>query len=461
MQRLACILAALGLVSCGTLGDLLSASGVEEYEARYAVVTGTVAEESGADDHWIVVWFAKVPCDEDWDALREFAAGGHELGESSEWPAELRALSDRLVPKTAIVQHVLRQGPGRWLTDLAPGCYGVGAWSDRDGDSVYDLDEPAAAASSRPERLFEIGEREHVDGIHLLIPERGRLEIDPMQLEVTSLEVRTHEDQLLANLGALAVEGELAALSDERFGAESGHLGYWQPIEFCWQLRPGVYFLEPYDRTRVPVLFVHGALGHPQEFRTLIESLDRTRFQTWFYFYPSGTYLEGASELLSQTLLRLEQRHGFAELAIVAHSMGGLVARSAALKLHDGVRADPLRLFVSIATPWGGMESARSGVENSPIVVPSWRDVAAESGFLEALFFTGPDGTRRRLGDSVDVALIFATKDTTIGPETSIRWEAVRDATVRWPLPYDHVSVLDAPETGLLLGEMLDRAFGH
>ena len=34
---------------------------------------------------------------------------------------------------------------------------------------------------------------------------------------------------------------ELATLSDERFGAESGHLGYWQPIEFCWRLRPGVY----------------------------------------------------------------------------------------------------------------------------------------------------------------------------------------------------------------------------
>jgi pimeloyl-ACP methyl ester carboxylesterase len=450
------------LLSCGTVGDLLRARGLEEHGSRYAVVAGTVEEAAGDSDHWIVVWFATVPCDDDWEQLRKWAKTGN--ANASRWPAEIHGLSERMIPNARVVQHVLRQGPGRWFAHLPPGCYGVGAWSDRDGDYTYDPDEPAAAASASPDRLFRVEERDRRQGIDIVIPEEGRLELDPMSLSVRSLEVRTHEDQLLTSLDSLSVEGEVVELEEERFGAASGHLGYWQPVEFCWQFQPGVYFLEPYDPGRIPVLFVHGALGYPQEFTTLIEGLDRERYQPWFYFYPSGAYLGAASELLAQGILRLQHRHGFDEMAIVAHSMGGLVARSSALKLHDAVREFPLRLFVSIATPWGGMKSARSGVESSPIVVPSWRDVASESPFLERLFFeseaqSGPETPRRKLPQDVEVGMIFATKDTTIGLDTAIRWEALRDAGERWPLPYDHVSVLHGPETSLVLGELLDRTF--
>ncbi|MGI9432394.1 MAG: esterase/lipase family protein [Myxococcota bacterium] len=452
------------LLSCGTARDLLRARGVENYETRYAVVAGTVEEAAGANDHWIVVWFANVPCDDDWDQLRDWAKTGRPDADATRWPPEIHDLSQRMIPKARVVQHVLRQGPGRWFADLAPGCYGVGAWSDRDGDYTYDSDEPAAAASTIPDGLLRVEERDRLHGIQIVIPEEGRLELDPMNFAVQSLEVRTHEDQLLTSLDALSVEGEVVELADERFGAASGRLGYWQPIEFCWQFQAGVYFLEPYDPGRIPVLFVHGALGYPQEFTTLIENLDRERYQPWFYFYPSGSYLGPVSELLAQGILRLQYRHGFDEMAVVAHSMGGLVARSSALRLHESVQEFPLRLFVSIATPWGGMKSARSGVKNSPIVVPSWRDVAAESPFLENLFFasedqSGPEVPRKKLHQDVEVGMIFATKDKTIGLDTAIRWEAVRDAGERWPLPYDHVSILESPEASLVLGELLDRTF--
>ena len=43
---------------------------------------------------------------------------------------------------------------------------------------------------------------------------------------------------------------------------------------------------------------MHGSGGNPADFRFLIEGLDRSRYQPWVYFYPTGTRLERQSELL-------------------------------------------------------------------------------------------------------------------------------------------------------------------
>ena len=90
------------------------------------------------------------------------------------------------------------------------------------------------------------------------------------------------------------------------------------------------------------------------EFTSLVEGLDRTRFQPWFFFYPSGLPLEQSAAVLSSILEVAVQDLGLHRVAIVAHSMGGLVAYSAVSMLcRDGL-PDWLALFVSIATPYGG-----------------------------------------------------------------------------------------------------------
>ena len=163
------------------------------------------------------------------------------------------------------------------------------------------------------------------------------------------------------SLDAVAVEGRVGDLADPRFGAESGRLGYFDPVAFSWRIGPGIYFLEEYDPDKIPVLFVHGALSHPSEFERLVRGLDRTRYQPWVFFYPSGGRLGAAAEFLSQLVTRLRLRLGFGRLAVVAHSMGGLVARSFILRYHAAAREDPVELFVALSTPWGGVESARRG----------------------------------------------------------------------------------------------------
>jgi pimeloyl-ACP methyl ester carboxylesterase len=377
------------------------------------------------------------------------------------WSPELHELADRIETKVTLAEHVVLQRPGRWFVDLLPGCYGVGAWEDVNKDYKYN-DEPAAAAVADADRLFELTAGERREGIEIVIPPEGRLgsgEVDPVAEQVRDLTARPHAEQLLVSLDQVAVDGAIADLGDPRFGSENGKLGYFDVFTFLWDVGPGIYFLEPYDPKKIPVLFVHGALGYPQSFEAIVESLDRTRFQPWFFYYPSGADLGGISDFLSQRVLRQQLRHGFEELVVVAHSMGGLVSRSFILEHHEQAREDPVRLFVSISTPWGGVASAAKGVEQSPIVVRSWRDVAPNSEFLRTLFFEDPEAqtTRRPLPDQVNYQLVFGVEDQTISLASAVRREALRDAEDRWPLAYDHTKILQSPELLTLLREILAR----
>ena len=68
--------------------------------------------------------------------------------------------------------------------------------------------------------------------------------------------------------------GELVALDAPRFSADAAATGSWRPVDFLFDVGAGIYFLEPDDPHRIPVLFVHGALGEPNDFGTLIAQLD-------------------------------------------------------------------------------------------------------------------------------------------------------------------------------------------
>jgi hypothetical protein len=95
--------------------------------------------------------------------------------------------------------------------------------------------------------------------------------------------------------------------------------------------------------------------------------------------------------------------------------MGGLVALSAIDKLGEKRASSSLAMYVSFSTPYGGVDSARIGVEKAPFVIPAWRDIAAGSDFLVNLgqkpfpkklpfhlFFTYQDQAIVKMGDSGD-----------------------------------------------------------
>ncbi len=136
---------------------------------------------------------------------------------------------------------------------------------------------------------------------------------------------------------------------------------------------------------------------------------------------------------------------------MVAHSMGGLVARAAIEEAARSAGADYIPRFVSISTPWGGHQAASAGIRRLKKPVPSWIDVAPDSEFLTKIYTTRlPGGTR--------YLLIYGSKEggpfwlkgendgvVTVASETNARIK--EDAASVIHLPYGHVEILEQDKT--------------
>lgn len=231
----------------------------------------------------------------------------------------------------------------------------------------------------------------------------------------------------------------------------------------------GIYFLEAYDPERVPVLFVHGLAGYPQEFSTLIEGLDREHFQAWFYFYPSGFALDGISDHLEGLLKRVQVNTHFNRLAIVAHSMGGLVSRGAVLKYKADTKRDDIRLFISISTPWSGEVSA-SHIASTPIELPhSLGDMDPKSDYLRWIFYEDEQRERlKMLPKKVDYHMIMSFRMTSskkvasdgkVTLASQARIEAQEEALTIRAWDYDHAGILHSPEVVERMNLLLNSRF--
>jgi triacylglycerol esterase/lipase EstA (alpha/beta hydrolase family) len=97
--------------------------------------------------------------------------------------------------------------------------------------------------------------------------------------------------------------------------------------------------LEPYDPDRIPVVMVHGLWSSPLTWMDMFNDLRsypeiRSRYQFWFYLYPSGQpFWLSASQLrddladLHGTIDPNERDAMLDQMVLVGHSMGGLVSR--------------------------------------------------------------------------------------------------------------------------------------
>ena len=284
-----------------------------------------------------------------------------------------------------LADHFVLEGPGLWQFVASAGTYGVVAFQDLNSDLKHQPDEPFLRLER--EGLFTCKPGERRTDLALRIPAAGRSRIAET-IDIAALQARTFNDQLDLSLSQVTAVGEISNLTDPRFDPAIAEDGLWRPFDFLFKGHPGIYFLGAYDSTKVPVLFVHGINGTPQNFRTLIERLDRSRFQPWVYYYPSGASLDQVADHLTQTMRKLQLQYGFTSFAVVAHSMGGLVSRGFLLRYREGGRA-AVPLFVSIATPWDGHKAAEYGTK-APVVVRVWTDMAPGSEYLKSIYERDP-----------------------------------------------------------------------
>jgi PGAP1-like protein. len=363
----------------------------------------------------------------------------------------------------ALVDHYVRQGDGRWQFLTGPGTYGLAAFEDRSRTLIYQPGEPFLRIDQ--DAPVDCAAEGRVENIALVIPEGGRPRVDG-EIDVHAIQVRTPDEQLQLSLGMLTATGEVTSLDDPRFAEQIGRDGLWRPFDFLVEARAGVYLLEDYTPDKTPVLYVHGASGTPRNFASMIEKLDRRAFQPWVYYYPSGVRLDSVAQHLDQTMKKLHHRFGFDRVIVIAHSMGGLVARGFVFH-HAESRGAEIPLFVTLATPWNGHAAAQIGVDRAPAVVRSWLDMAPGSPFLTDLFQVERDGgaERRSLPDGVDYRLIFAfrrnsasfgvSSDQVVSVASQMRWEAQEDARRVYGFDETHAGILVSEPVAALVNDLL------
>jgi pimeloyl-ACP methyl ester carboxylesterase len=177
--------------------------------------------------------------------------------------------------------------------------------------------------------------------------------------------------------------GRVVSLDDPMFSMDNASVGFWRPLDYVAEYGGGLMMLQAYDPNKTPVVFVHGIFGSALEFKEVVASLDKSKFQPWVMHYPSGAPLDVVSDYLADALAEMYVKYQFKEIVVVAHSMGGLVTRSFVMKHEARGRRYKLAKVMTINSPLYGMDSAASGVKSSPIVVPVWRDVASGSDFVK------------------------------------------------------------------------------
>uniref|UniRef100_UPI0035B3634A esterase/lipase family protein n=1 Tax=Niveibacterium sp. TaxID=2017444 RepID=UPI0035B3634A len=245
------------------------------------------------------------------------------------------------------------------------------------------------------------------------------------------------------------------ALDDPVFSPDGGRKGLWTPTDFLSEIGGGIYFLQPFDPKKTPVLFVHGAGGNPREFESLIADLDRERFQPWVFYYPSGLRLGTVVQLLDGVMTNLRREYPFQQVMVTAHSMGGLVAMSYLKLLAARGDGRQVPLLVTLSTPWRGHDAAELGVKYAPVAIPSWIDMQVDSDFQRALFNTPmPANTRFGLffgyhGDS---------SDGTISLVSQLRPEAQLQALRVLGFDETHTSILHASAVSQAWRNLIETA---
>jgi len=134
-----------------------------------------------------------------------------------------------------------------------------------------------------------------------------------------------------------------------------GLIGLLKPEE--WSEAQGLHMLQPYEKDKIPVVFVHGLMSSPITWLPMLNNLMgdpklRERYQFWFFMYPTGNPILYSASLLRGSLdeaRKIFDPEGndpaFNKMVVVGHSMGGLLSRTliqdSGCALWDNVCATP------------------------------------------------------------------------------------------------------------------------
>ncbi|HEX2956084.1 MAG TPA: hypothetical protein VHO70_04610 [Chitinispirillaceae bacterium] len=305
--------------------------------------------------------------------------------------------------KQELVDYHIMSGEGYYSLFLPEGRYFLYAFSDLNLDNKFGINE----CTGIYENELVLSDSNYfsrvIGGIDFRIsPRPVNVNLDPFDLAIP--------ENFHVSDSRPFPPGTLRSLDDPIFSKDAAMKGVFSPSDFLKIAPMHFYAITKFDEKKIPVVFVHGYSGHPQEFRFITDNIDTTKFQSWFFYYPSGQRLDRSGEVLyeiflSGNIIKLRQKR----IVIFAHSMGGLVARYALNKYSKQHSTDDQIDYISASTPYGGNTDAENGIKTMPVVVPSWLDLSANSPFIKNLNATS-------LSPNIRFFLFFSFKNN--GPVT-------------------------------------------
>jgi pimeloyl-ACP methyl ester carboxylesterase len=388
---------------------------------------------------------------------KHYTLAGNVALPSSPYGTVLILLYSAKMEENKLVSYTIPADTGHFSFFVSKGMYYLTAFEDRNNNLSYDKGELVGYFGA-PDKIVIPAEN--------VTPQNSGdvLNLD-MELKYTDHYLAGFQpaiDLERINQSVFVKFGQISSLDDKIFSAENGANGYWKPLTFLRDCGFGIYFLEPYDPEKIPVLFVHGALGTPEGWKNIVERLDRSRFQPWFYYYPSGFRLEDVADALNEIIKKIHETYGFKTLYITAHSMGGLVSRSFIMKNFYQDHQDYIKLFISISTPWNGHRLTEKGVKKAPEAVPSWHDMVPDSDFIRSVFqMDFPEECTYYLTFSFkgNCSLFLYNNDGTVELSSELDYRAQNDADMIFGFDEDHGSILISPEFLDYFRQILDEEY--
>ena len=101
-----------------------------------------------------------------------------------------------------------------------------------------------------------------------------------------------------------------------------------------YEEKTGLYFLQPYDPDRIPVVFVHGLISTPFTWVQTINGLQadpeiRKHYQFWTFAYPTGYPILYSALRLREELAKVDKLYpNHRPYVVVGHSMGGMLTHA-------------------------------------------------------------------------------------------------------------------------------------
>ena len=260
--------------------------------------------------------------------------------------------------------------------------------------------------------------------------------------------------------GARVPSGSVVSIDDAAFDPVAVKLGMRDPAAWHARIGGGIYLLEPFSAEKAVVLLVHGMNGSPRDFREIIGSLDRTRYQIWVAYYAAGDEIRTSAEGVGGAIAQLLAKYPTRQVAVITHSLGGTVWRARELfastsgvagtdprisaiytlcAFHRGVHFRPLpavRLACRLLYRW------------LPVYVD---DIMEGSPFMMKLAKAPvPSGVRRSAGGFGHnhlwyrdlVGSFIPGPDDGLVPLSSTKWEGSADYRT---YDADHVTMLEIP----------------